>query len=86
MGTETDQNRLQWVPKTDRNRVQLIWKRTSVGTRNGRLGYDRNGPGRLALSRFGPGLFRPGSFRPNLVVSAKFGRFSLIFSKSPWVR
>ena len=28
--------------ETDRNRLQLISKRTSIGTRKGRVGYDRN--------------------------------------------
>ena len=28
--------------ETDRNRLQLIPKRTSMGTRKGRVGYDRN--------------------------------------------
>ena len=36
MGTETD-----W------NRFQLILKRTSMGTRNGRVGYDRNDPNKV---------------------------------------
>ena len=30
--------------ETDRNRLQLIPKRTSMGTRKGRVGYDRNDP------------------------------------------
>ena len=33
VGTEMDQNRLQLIPK-----------RTSMGTRKGRVGYDRNDP------------------------------------------
>ena len=28
--------------ETDRNRVQFISKRTSMGTKKGRVGYDRN--------------------------------------------
>ena len=30
--------------ETDRNRFQLIPKRTSMGTRKGSVGYDRNDP------------------------------------------
>ena len=30
-----------------RNRLQLIPKRTSVGTRKGRVGYDRNDPNKI---------------------------------------
>ena len=49
MGTVTDRNGLQWVPKrtsvgseTDWNILQIIPKRTSMGTRKGRVGYDSN--------------------------------------------
>ena len=31
----------------DRNRLQLIPKRTSMGTRNGRVGYDRKDPNKV---------------------------------------
>ena len=31
----------------DRNRLQLIPKRTSVGTRKGRVGYVRNDPNKV---------------------------------------
>ena len=40
MGTKTDFSGY----RTDRNRLQLIPKRTSMGTRKGRVGYDRNDP------------------------------------------
>ena len=33
--------------ETDRSRLQLIPKRTSVGTRKGRVGYDRNDPNKV---------------------------------------
>ena len=33
--------------ETDRNRLQLIPKRTSIGTRKGRVGYDRNDPNKV---------------------------------------
>ena len=33
--------------ETDRNRLQLIPKRTSMGTRKGRVGYDRNDPNKV---------------------------------------
>ena len=35
------------VTETDRNRLQLISKRTSMGTRKGRMGYDRNDPNKI---------------------------------------
>ena len=33
--------------ETDRNRLQLIPKRTSMGTRKGRVEYDRNDPNKI---------------------------------------
>ena len=33
--------------ETDRNRLQLRPKRTSMGTRKGRVGYDRNDPNKV---------------------------------------
>ena len=33
--------------ETDRNRLQLRPKRTSMGTRKGRVGYDRNDPNKF---------------------------------------
>ena len=33
--------------ETDRNRRQLIPKRTSMGSRKGRVGYDRNDPNKV---------------------------------------
>ena len=48
MGTETDSSsRTSVGTETDRNRLQLIPKRTSMGTRNGRMGYDRNDPNKI---------------------------------------
>ena len=41
MGTETDQNRLHLIPK-----------RTSMGTRNGRVGYDRKDPNKVMYSNW----------------------------------
>ena len=33
--------------ETDRHRLQLIPKRNSMGTRKGRVGYDRNEPNKV---------------------------------------
>ena len=33
--------------ETDRNRLQLILKQTPMGTRKGRMGYDRNDPNNI---------------------------------------
>ena len=41
MGTETDRNGLQWVPKRT-GQTSANTKRTSMGTKKGRVGYDRN--------------------------------------------
>ena len=57
MGTETDfhgyRNGLSVGTETDRNRLQLIPKRTSVGTRKGRVGYDRNDPNKIMYGYVG---------------------------------
>ena len=41
------QSRTSVGTETDRNRLQLIPKRTSMGTRKGRVGYDRNDPNKV---------------------------------------
>ena len=52
--TETDfcgyRNGPEWNllgTETDRNRLQLRPKRNSLGTRKGRVGYDRNDPNKV---------------------------------------
>ena len=35
--------------ETDRNRLQLIPKQTPMGTRKGRVGYDRNNPNKSIM-------------------------------------
>ena len=48
--TKTDRNgpeRTSVGTEPDRNRLQLIPKRTSMGTRKGRVGYDRNDPNKV---------------------------------------
>ena len=52
--TETDfygyrngQERTSVGTEMDRNRLQLIPKRTSMGTRKGWVGYDRNDPNKV---------------------------------------
>ena len=54
MGTETDfygyRNGPEWTSvgtETDWNRLQLIPKRSSMGTRRGRAGYDRCIPNKI---------------------------------------
>ena len=43
-GSRNKPERISVGTETDRNRLQLILKRTSMGTRKGRVGYDRNDP------------------------------------------
>ena len=46
MGTETERNGLQWVLKRTGTSAHTE-KRTSMGTRKGRVGYDRNDPNNM---------------------------------------
>ena len=47
MGTEMDRNGLQRVPKLTGTDFSSDRKRTSMGTRKGRVGYDRNDPNKV---------------------------------------
>ena len=63
--------------ETDRNRLQLIPKRTSMGTRKGRVGYDRDDPNTVMYRSVSvPIAVRFGiSVGPFRYVSARFGPF-----------
>ena len=47
MCTKNGPERISVGTETDRNRLQLIPKRTSVGDRKGRVEYDRNDPNKI---------------------------------------
>ena len=58
MGSETDRNGLQWVPKRTGTDFSSDQKRTSMGTRKDRMGYDRNDPNKVMYELVGRNLDR----------------------------